>query len=87
MIELTQEQRTLLEQGPGPVRAVDPTTRAEYVLVRAELYERLRSLLSDEQDWARDAYPAALEVFAREGWDDPRMDAYDALDPRRQGEP
>ena len=65
-----------------PARAVDPTTRTEYVLVRAEVYDRIKRLLGDET-WAGDAYAAALEVFAREGWDDPRMDAYDSLDPRR----
>ena len=36
-----------------------------------------------DEDWADWAYRAALEVFARDGWDDPEMDAYDALDPRR----
>jgi hypothetical protein len=84
MIELTAEQHRLLTQnGTEPCRAIDPATRTEYVLVRAEVYERLQRLLSDEEGWTQDAYAAAMEVFARDGWDDPRMDAYDALDPRR----
>jgi hypothetical protein len=85
MIEFTNEQHQALEQhGAGPVRAVDPATNAEYILVRAEVYDRLKALLCDDQEWAEGAYAAAMEVFARDGWDDPRMDVYDSLDPRRQ---
>jgi hypothetical protein len=84
MIELTQEQHlALVQNGTEPVRAIDPTTHEEYVLVRAEVYERLKTLLTDDPDWVRDAYSAAMEVFARDGWNDPRMDVYDSLDPRR----
>lgn len=83
MIELTEQQvQNLAANGTEPARAVDPTTRTEYVLVRAEVYDRIKRLLEDEA-WAEDAYAAALEVFARDGWGDSRMDAYDGLDPRR----
>jgi hypothetical protein len=78
MIELTQEQRQELEAA-GPVAVQTNTT---YVLVRKDVYERIKGLLSDEE-WPQDAYRAAMEVFARDGWDDPRMDVYDELDPRR----
>ncbi len=77
MIELTQEQQHELEKG----KVVIPTNTA-YVLLRKDVYERIKSLLGDE-DWARDAYEAAMDVFARDGWNDPRMDVYDELDPRR----
>jgi ribosome recycling factor len=77
MIELTQEQRQELETGESVV-----STNTTYVLVRKDVYDRIKSLLNDE-DWTRDAYQAAMEVFARDGWDDPRMDVYDELDPRR----
>jgi hypothetical protein len=84
MIELTSEQhQALAANGAEPVRAVDPATRTEYVLVPAEVYDRIKSLLSDDPDWQADAYAAAIKVFARDGWDDPRMDVYDALDPRK----
>jgi hypothetical protein len=82
MIELTDEQRQELEQ-PGPVCARDPQTNKRYVLVTAEVYERIKQLI-EEGDWAEDVYRASMEVFARDGWDDPRMDVYDELDPRRQ---
>ena len=77
MIDLTQEQRHILE-------AAEPVvpTNTPYVLVRKDVFERIQGLLSDE-DWTRDAYQAAMEVFARDGWDDPCMDVYDELDPRR----
>jgi hypothetical protein len=39
--------------------------------------------LQDHEDWAQVAYRAVMEVFARAGWDDPRMDVYDELDSRR----
>ncbi len=83
MIELTDEQRQELEK-PGAPRVRDPKTNATYVLVRTEVYERLQTLLADDQDSVRDAYPAAMAVFAQDGWDDPRMDVYDSLDSRRQ---
>ena len=82
MIELTEEQRRQLSH-PGPVRARDPVTNETYVLVRAETYARLSSLLGEDENWADAAYRAAMEAFARDGWDDPRMDVYDALDPRK----
>ena len=85
MIELTQAQHQAITSGESePVRFIDPVTGAEYVLVRAEVYAHLITLLSEDEQWVRNAYPAAMEVFARDGWADPRMDVYDALDPRRQ---
>jgi hypothetical protein len=83
MIELNKEQRQELDQ-PGPVQVRDPQTGRIYVLVPADVYERIGMLLEDDASWAEDSFRAALEVFARDGWDDPRMDVYDALDPRRQ---
>jgi hypothetical protein len=45
MIELTEEQRQELSQ-PEPV-AIDPVTKETYVLVRRDLYERIRHLFDD----------------------------------------
>ena len=84
MIELTAEQhQSLATNGAEPIRAHDPISDAEYVLVRAEHYERIKRLLVDDKDWGPDAYATAMEVFARDGWDDPRMDVYADLDPRK----
>jgi len=39
MIELTEEQRQQVRQASGEAaRAIDPDTKQEYVLIRAELY-------------------------------------------------
>lgn len=46
MIELNAEQRLELA-GPEPARALDPSTRQRYVLVREELYERMQTLFDD----------------------------------------
>ena len=45
---------------------------------------RLEALLGDEQgeQFPRDMYPHVMEVFGREGWDDPAMDINKHLDPR-----
>jgi hypothetical protein len=43
MLELTAEQRKeLREAGETPIRIADPETRAEYVVIKREEYERLR---------------------------------------------
>jgi hypothetical protein len=63
MIELTQEQRQELD-GPEPVRVRDPMTNETYVLVRADIFERMRAVI--------DGYTR------RAGWDDPEFDVYEA---------
>lgn len=87
MIELTLEQRqAVAQQGETPPRALDPDTHTTYVLIHEKIYARLESLLSDEQgnQFTRDMYPRVMEVFGREGWDEPAMDIYNDLDPRRE---
>lgn len=49
MIELTPQQRQELTE-PEPV-AIDPETKETYVLVRKDVYERLRELLYDDSSW------------------------------------
>jgi hypothetical protein len=73
MIELTEQQRQELTASE-PV-AIDPQTRQRYFLVRAEVYERMRSLLQEDtvyttaemldrimaEDDANDPYLAELQ--------------------------
>jgi hypothetical protein len=47
MIELTEDQRRELGK-EDPVRVRDPQTNDTYVLVRSDVYERLRALLADD---------------------------------------
>jgi len=49
MIELNQEQRQAVEQGE-PMRIIDPATHDAYILVRAEVYERLAGALPRPDD-------------------------------------
>ena len=50
MTSLTQEQRQLVEQAGGePVRLADAETRQEYVILRADIYDRMRHLLKEEE--------------------------------------
>jgi hypothetical protein len=87
MIELTLEQRqAVAQQGEIPPRAVDPDTQTTYVLIREEVYAQVKALLEEEEgrQFLRDMYPSVMEVFGREGWEDPAMDIYNDLDPRRQ---
>jgi hypothetical protein len=65
MIELTEQQRlAIAEAGDGPPTVVDPATNVAYVLVRADVYARLRAV--------------ADGVAKRAGWDDPALDAYES---------
>ncbi len=62
MIELTEEQQRDLD-GTKPARARDPRNKSTYVLVPAEIYERMRAII--------DGYTR------RAGWDDPELDVYE----------
>ena len=49
MIELTEQQRREVKEANGnAVRAVDSESKQEYVLLRAEAYQRLRELSEAE---------------------------------------
>jgi hypothetical protein len=65
------------------VRVLDPDTQETYVLLRADLYDRSKALFEEDVFGIAESYPLQEEVARREGWDDPAMDAYDQLDPRR----
>jgi hypothetical protein len=62
MIELTPEQRQELESS-RPTRIHDTETDETYVLVRADVYERMRAIIDG--------------ISRRAGWDDPAMDEYE----------
>lgn len=46
----------------------------------------MKALFAEEEDnrFLREMYPHAMEVSGNEGWNDPAMDIYNELDPRRQ---
>ena len=68
-----------------PIRLVDPGTNSEYVLVRADLYDQPQELFYEHSTLTQDEKRALmLQAGMRAGWDDPEMDVYNDLDPRRQ---
>ncbi len=84
MIELTQEQRHVLAQEENPV-VVDPDTRQSYVLVRKEIFDRIKHLLYDDSDWtAEEQLRLLADSGARAGWNSPEMDVYDNYDENRK---
>jgi hypothetical protein len=78
MATITPELRQALEEaGENPPRIVDPQTNTTYVLIRAEVYEHIRSLLEPGEGMTpAEMAPLMWEVMKGD-WDDPRMDAYD----------
>lgn len=78
-VSLPPEQRRALEQGE-PVPVTESETLLECVVIRADLYERVKSLLPGFDP--REAYPAIDEVF-REDWSDPKMAEYDDYESRK----
>jgi hypothetical protein len=74
MIELTEQQRQEVGEATTPVRVVDPCTKREFVLVRAEVFSLLQATLGDINP--RETYPAVDRAFAA-GWDDRKMADYD----------
>jgi hypothetical protein len=79
MIALTIEQHQAIEDAGGkPVRVEDPQTRATYVLIDANLYERIRALVEPD-DFSPEEFAPMIWDAMKEDWDDPSMEAYDRL--------
>ena len=78
---ITPEQKQAVDSaGNQPVRLEDPESHRAFVLISAEQFDRMNALLSE--DPVEQMYPFLDEAF-RDGWDDPAMDVYDDLDPRK----
>jgi hypothetical protein len=89
-MNLPNDLRQAIEKEDGsPVHLVDVDTNTHYVLMRAEQYENLKSLLvEDEELDPRVLYPLMAKSAAAAGWDDPEMDVYnDCVAARRSCSP
>jgi hypothetical protein len=52
MIELTEAQaQAIASSGESPTVVLDPKTRARYVILRQEVYERLTDAEYDDSPW------------------------------------
>ena len=72
-----------VEQAQHPIRVCGPAQQGDFVLVTAELYERFKSLFDDDPVTPEERQFHLQQFGRRAGWDDPAMDVYDELDPRR----
>ena len=72
-LTLNAEHQKALQQGES-VPVVEKTTQMPCVVVRADIFDRIKKLLPDFDP--RDAYPVLDEVM-KEDWSDPRMAGYD----------
>jgi hypothetical protein len=79
MNTLSPEQRQQIESN-GHVVIDD----GAYVVVKAAVYERLRSVLTTDPLSIEEQKAMIAHIGKRVGWDDPRMDVYNELDPRRR---
>ncbi|HWG43617.1 MAG TPA: hypothetical protein VN688_12590 [Gemmataceae bacterium] len=76
MIELTAQQQQAVDGGTEP-QFIDPRTRKTYVLIAAEVYERLRRLLDEDEGLDMRQVAALVERAMREeDADDPALEFY-----------
>ena len=85
MTALTVEQREAVATARDPyLRIVDPDSQTEYVLVRADIFERLQNRMFDAEPMSpEEKNQLFAEAARRAHWDDPEFDVYNDLDPRR----
>ena len=88
MIILTKELQEAIQDSNGqPIRLVDPRTNLEYVVLPAEIFDRVQHVFSHANPLTIEEQCAMLvQVGLSVGWDDPEMDVYNKLDPRRDYE-
>jgi hypothetical protein len=67
-IELTEEQRqAIAHESKSPPRLVDRVTNIDYVLLRADLYDKIEPLLNEDDIRRMEPILAALSP---EDWED-----------------
>ena len=87
MIALSKEIRKAVQESEDNLaRLIDPETDKEYVVLPVETFELMRKgVYYDDGPITEEEQTALLIEFGlRAGWDDPEMDVYNDLDPRRE---
>lgn len=77
-------QQALDERSGEPLWLVDPRTQQIYVLLRADLYERIQPLVDETDLTPEEKLNLLAESGRRAGWDAPEMDDYDNYDYSRK---
>jgi len=67
MIEITRKQHEALTNGTHPIPVIDRITNTEYVLIRRDVYERLREILDEDDCRLMEPLLANLDT---EDWED-----------------
>jgi hypothetical protein len=80
-ISLSPELRKALADHPGePLELIDEVSRARFVLLPAEKFDRIKGLLTTDQLEISETYGAQIAALAAAGWDDPELDIYNDYD-------
>jgi hypothetical protein len=80
--KLSDELRLALEKDSGiPVHLVDAMTNQSYVIMRADLYEKVRMVFErEDHDFdPREAYPFVDEAMREDDANDPTLESYQSL--------
>jgi len=83
-VDLTEEQRQVVESAETPVRMIDRRTKTAYVLVREDFYNRVQSLFESGPLTEDERRVMIQGVWQRADWDDPAMDDYARFVPRTE---
>ena len=68
--ELSAELRQALTATPdGPLEVIDPVTKKAYVLVSADVYQRVQELLGEKADLTREMSGLLVDL-SPEDWED-----------------
>jgi hypothetical protein len=68
--ELSPElRRALIATPDGPLEVIDPVTKKEYVLVSADVYERVQALLGQGTDAVHEMSGLLVDL-SPEDWED-----------------
>lgn len=82
MMALTVEQREAVATARDPyLRVVDLESQTEYVLMRADIFERLNNRLFDSEPMTADEEERLFaDAAKRARWDDPEFDVYNDVE-------
>lgn len=85
MITMPKELQEMVRIAHGqPVRLADPDTHEEYIMLRADVYNQMQARSYDDTPLTgEEKQVLLLKAGLRAGWDDPEMEVYNDLDPRR----
>ena len=78
MTTISPELKQAIDDAHGaPVRILDQATKTEYVVVRADVYDRIKDTSYDDGEFSpREAYPLVDRVMAEDDAGDPTLDSY-----------